>query len=183
MTDSDHDGGRGERRPTPERSTETVPPLDEPVAGRATLARRLRAVERALAGADGVEFRTGAAPDDPEALADRLDAVEAGIDALCGAVRAVGECLVARDRARRVDDGTESVRRAVETLPDTPSGAGRIETSATDPDGDGGGDEDGAAGTVPGTTVGGDAVSDGGESPVEWLDRVAAGGVAPPPVE
>jgi hypothetical protein len=181
VTDSDH-GGRGERRRTPERSTETVPPLDEPVAGRATLARRLRAVERALAGADGVEFRTGAAPDDPEALADRLDAVEARIDALCEAVRAVGECLVARDRARRIDDGTESVRRAVEALPDTPSGAGRIETSAAEPD-DGAGEEDAAAGTVPGTTVGGDAVSDGGESPVEWLDRVAAGGVAPPPVE
>ena len=85
------------------------------MASRATLARRLRAVERALAGTEGVEFEPTA---DRGVDAEDLAALEDRLGALCRAVRAVGECLVTRDRARRMDDGTETVRRAVEALHD-----------------------------------------------------------------
>lgn len=168
MTESDHSGGG---RPASGSDDRRTAPLDEPVADRVTLARRLRAVERALAGTDGVELETGDAERDLEPMEERLASVEERLDALGRAVIEVGECLVARDRARRIDDGTESVRRAVGAL--TEAGE-RID--ATDGDGDSGPPE-----PDPGTDR--ESAPEREESPTEWLDRVAAGGVAPPPVE
>jgi hypothetical protein len=179
VTGSEHGDGRESRRPTPgdrdQDRHDPTDPLDEPVADRATLARRLRAVERALASAEGLEFETGGSDGaDLDAMAERLETVEARVDALCRAVHAVGDCLVARDwvrdRARRTDDGTESVRRAVEALP------GARDGHAPEPEG-------GVEGVDPPTVDGEDAPGDTGESPTEWLERVAAGGVTPPPVE
>jgi sugar phosphate isomerase/epimerase len=147
-------------------------PLENPAASRATLARRLRAVERALSGTDDVEFEPGTErgvdADELDAMADRLDTVEARLGALSTAVRAIGECLVSRDRARRLDDGTESVRRAVEALADV---GDRTDTA------------DGAGTIDRGDACTTDRAAGSGESPAEWLERVAAGGVSPPPVE
>ena len=145
------------------------------MAGRSTLTRRLRAVERAVGGIEGVEFEPGsdrAAPDD-------LDAMEERLDALCRAVRAVGEYLDARDRVRRTDDGIETVRHAVEALPDVEDGGATVDRN---PPG-----ADSAAHAAEGFG-GGFGSPDRGDEPVdesatEWLDRVAAGGVAPPPIE
>lgn len=158
------------------------PALERPAASEATLARRLRAVERALGGIAEIEFEPGhgrAGSDDPEAVEERLDA-------LCRAVRAIGECLDARDRARRTGSGIESVRRAVEALP----AAG---DATAKPDGDGGllgatrpdvTKIDGEGIGVTRSETGDEEVASApDESTTEWLDRVAAGGVAPPSVE
>ena len=169
------------------------------MASRATLARRLRAVERALSVTEGLEFESRSDPGDPGptdgrigSMEGRLDLVEERTEALCRAVRALGEFLVARDRARP-DDGVESIRRTIAALPD----------AATEGDGLDGNRSDGgttAAGADPDTTdtTVGDAVqampasetvldetgaTDGGESATEWLERVASGGVIPPAVE
>lgn len=205
VTANDRSGGdREERRPTPKASDQPNTPLEEPVTSRATLARRLRAVERALSGDADVAFEAEAGrsvdPAELEAvsdrldtMADRLDAAEDRLDALSRAVRAIGGCLVARDRARRRDDGTESVRRAVEALtesedpsPDDRAGGGHEVV-------DRGGTADsseprwgGRTGELPALaeTAGADGNGDAAEeSPTEWLDRVAAGGVTPPRVE
>jgi hypothetical protein len=178
-----NDNSNGGDVPPVAGSDRSFEPLEEPVADRVTLARRLRAVERALSGIEGVEFDPATADArDVEALAERLDAAEARLDALGSAVRAIGECLVARDRARRTNDGVESVRRAVDALPGTTDGAddaGRSDRLDDEPDA--------AAGTSPevraATATGGEGVSVARESATEWLDRVAAGGVSPPPVE
>jgi hypothetical protein len=179
VTANDHDGGDHEGRPTAESSDQSTVPLEDPVASRATLARRLRAVERAMAGTEGVEFEPAA---DRAVDAGDLAALEDRLDALGRAVRAVGECLVTRERARRRDEEIESVRRAVEALPD---GGAWIDGKPTD-------STDGIEGVRP-PDVGGsfdseeNAESSSGtgerESPTEWLDRVASGGVTPPSVE
>jgi hypothetical protein len=190
VTASDRSGGDREGgRPTPESNDPHDDPLETPAASRATLARRLRAVERALAGTEGIEFETaaerGPGPDELDGMADRLDALDR-------AVRTIGECLVARDRMCRRDDGTESVRQAVEALADAEDGSGAIdEAGATDPGEVSRTGTDEATTGDPLTTSGtseGSVETDGGATsvegaPAEWLDRVAAGGVAPPPVE
>lgn len=171
VTESDHGGdGHGDRRRTPE----SIAPLDEPAAGRATLARRLRAVERAVGGIEGVEFEPGSEGLTP----DDLDAMEERLDALCRAVRAIGEWLDARERARRKDDGLEAVRRAVEALPHARDG--RATEDARTPGDDTTYVADGSGGGFGSPDRGGEPVD---ESATEWLDRVAAGGVAPPPTE
>ncbi|MEF8841622.1 MAG: hypothetical protein V5A62_08350 [Haloarculaceae archaeon] len=195
VTTSDRSGGDREGgRPTAESHDPQSTPLETPAASRGTLARRLRAVERALGGTDDVDLETAterAETDELDAMADRLDtgearidAVEDRLDALSEAVRAIGECLVSRDRARRLDDGTESVRRAVEALTDAGDRTGTTDGAGTIDRGD--------ACTVDPSTGSGDLVrttvvdvGEGptGESPAEWLDRVAAGGVTPPPIE
>lgn len=189
MTASDRSGDAREGgRPTPESNDPHDDPLETPAASRATLARRLRAVERALAGTEGIEFEAAAEQGvDP----DELDEMADSLDALGRAVRTIGECLVARDRARRQDDGTEAVRRAVEALADAGDGDDASDDAVTtDPGEAGSADADervtGDPVATPGTPERG-VETDGGapveESPAEWLDRVAAGGVAPPSVE
>lgn len=190
MTASDRSGGDREGGcPTPESNDPHDDPLETPAASRVTLARRLRAVERALAGTEGIEFETaaeqGVDPDELDELADRLDA-------LGRAVRTIGECLVARDRMRRQDDGTESVRQAVEALADAGGGNDAIDETGTTAPGEAGSRDTkeitvGDPVATSGASEGG-VETDGGaapveESPVEWLDRIAAGGVAPPSVE
>ena len=195
MTANDHDGGDHEGRPTAESSDQSTVPLEDPAASRATLARRLRAVERALAGTEGVEFEPSA---DRAVDAGDLAALEDRLDALGRAVRAIGECLVTRERARRRDDGIESVRRAVEALPDGGAWTDGEPTDSTDgdptdsTDGEPTDSTDAIEGVRP-PDVGGsfdseeNAESSSGtgerESPTEWLDRVASGGVTPPSVE
>lgn len=189
MTASDRSGGDREGgRPTAESHDPQSTPLETPTASRATLARRLRAVERALGGTDDADIETtterGIETDELDAMADRLDTTEARIDALFEAVRAIGECLVARDRARRQDDGTESVRRAVEVLTDAgdrPDSTGEAVT--TDRDDTHTTDRPAGSGDLVRTTVVDVGEGPTGESPIEWLDRVAAGGVTPPPIE
>lgn len=99
---------------TLERQDWTNATLGRPTASRETLARRLRAVERALSGVDGLDESEPVIGRD--SAGDDLDAVAARLLALERAVRAVGEHLVARDRARQTADGVESVRQAVEAL-------------------------------------------------------------------
>ncbi len=111
---TDDRADRGGGRATPERRDWTNATLERPTASRETLARRLRAVERALSGVDGIDEFEPAFERDP--AGDDLDAVAARLLALERAVRAVGEHLVARDRARQTEDGLESVRQAVEAL-------------------------------------------------------------------
>lgn len=185
MTGDDDGDGHGEISPGDRHRARScterpVPSLEEPTASRATLARRLRTVERALAGADGgIEgFDAGVetadtAGDAPDA-AD-LDSVEDRLATLERAVRAVREHLVARDRARRTGDGLDSVERAVEALPD--SGV-----TCTD-DGDATGRLEAPGSAENGSEVGRDTASIDDESAVEWLDRVAGGGVTPPKSE
>ena len=177
----DGEAGPEVGRTIPERQDRTNTPLEEPAASRATLFRRLRAVERALAGADvgfeefgfdvAVARTEGTGEDDPDV--PDLDAVEERIAALERAVRAIGRHLAARDRARRTEGELGSVERAVEALPDA--------------DATGDGDAGGSFGRAE-TVEGGSGAREGAavtaaESPTEWLDRVAAGGVTPPPVE
>lgn len=206
MTGSDHEeGGRGDRRPTPEREDQPTDPLEEPVASRATLARRLRAVERALAGTEGAELERGSDAGNPRTtdewigpMDERLDTVEDRTEALRRAVRALGEFLVTRDRARRTNDGIESIQRAMETLPDAADGTGgtggadgtdgtagndRIGTHDPDPGTADTGGRDVAPGIPDSETVLDGAGAAGDESTTEWLDRVASGGVTPPRVE
>lgn len=180
MTRTDHSGPDRPGRPTPE-SRGQPSALEEPTASRVTLARRLRAVERALGEAPEAETGPGServAPGD-------IDAMSARLDALCRAVEVIGEHLVARDRARRTDDGIEPVRRAVEALADAGDGtdtAARDDCDAADTGRDGEVEVD--FGTLdPKTSSDCEAASDPEESPTEWLDRVAAGGVAPPSTE
>ena len=195
MTANDHDGGDHEGRPTAESSDQSTVPLEDPAASRATLARRLRAVERALAGTEGVEFEPAA---DRAVDAGDLATLEDRLDALGRAVRAIGECLVTRERARRRDDGIESVRRAVEALPDGGAWTDGDPTGSTDgeptdsTDGEPTDSTDAIEGVRP-PDVGGSFDSEENvesssgtgerESPIEWLDRVASGGVTPPSVE
>lgn len=170
------------------------------MASRATLARRLRAVERALAGAEGVEFETGAGPRSPGttderigSMDERLDAVEERTGALCRAVRALGEFLVARERARRTDECVESIQQAIRALPDTAHEDGRgdgndrddrVVVRGADASTAGTTGSDVVPGTLdPGTALDGTGAADGDESAAEWLDRVASGGVTPPPLE
>jgi hypothetical protein len=201
VTGSDHEGGgRGGRRPTPERGNQPTDPLEEPVASRATLARRLRTVERAVSGSEGVEFENRSGARDPGttderlgSMDERIDAVEERTEALHRAVRTLGEFVVARGRARRTEDGIESVQLAIAALPDaTDEGDGIDRNEGDDRSPDRGVDSDTvdttgtdvAPGALdPGTTPDGTGTADGGGSPTEWLDRVASGGVTPPPVE
>jgi hypothetical protein len=200
VTGSDHEGGsRGGRHPTPERGDQPTDPLEEPVSSRATLARRLRAVERALSVTEDLEFESGADAQDPGktherlgSMDERLEAVEERTEALCRAVRALGESLVARERARP-DDGVESIRRAMEALPDAATegdgddannGKDRVDARGVDPTTADTMGRDVVPGTPsPGARLGGTKAADGDESTTEWLDRAASGGVTPPRVE
>jgi hypothetical protein len=201
VTGSDHEGGgRGGRRPTPERDDQPTDPLEEPVASRATLARRLRAVERAVSGSESIEFESRSGARDPGttderlgSMDERLDAVEERTEALHRAVRALGEFVVARERARRRDEDVEPVQRAIQALPDATDEVDSIDRNEGDdrtPDRGVALDTVDTTGTdvVPGaldpeTAPNRTGATDGDESATEWLDRVASGGVTPPPTE
>lgn len=194
VTGNDRGGGHGDRHPTEEQSNRPTDPFEEPAVDSVTLARRVRAVERALSGVDGVDLDTGGPdPDDLEPAVERLETrietVETRLDALDSAVRAAGECIVARDRVRRTDDGTESVRRAVEALPESGNGAGGLDPSDDDIGDDRAEDSrmvarDPDSGTFAAVSAAdGDGRPSTDESAAEWLDRVAAGGVTPPSVQ
>jgi hypothetical protein len=164
VTEIPDDAGDSELgRPTTRRLDWTDLSLEDPTVSRTTLARRLRTVERALGGVE--TFEEFDSVDERGSVSGDLDAVEERLVALERAVHAIGEHLTALERAHRAGAGLEAVRRAVEGLPEAASG--------TDANEDGPGDTDCRPRTEATT----------GESPAEWLDRVAAGGVTPPAAE